>query len=104
MRPSPFSPDSTEKVLPGAPYDRLCIARINDDRAGYTHLAPLQLERGSHNVYARDFQAHDSLLLAEYPSRRVYLLRRKRAEADTPFEWIPLKRDSLLAAWRLGAP
>ena len=104
VQPSPFSPDSTEKVLPGAQYDRVCVARINEDRAGYTHLAPLQLERGSNNVYARDLQAHDSLLLAEYPSRRIYLLRRKRADPDAPFEWIPLRRDSLLAAWRGGIP
>jgi hypothetical protein len=104
VRPSPFSPDSTEKVLPGAPYDLTCIARINEDRAGYTHLAPLQLERGSNNVYARDLQAHDSLLLSEYPSRSIFLLRRKRADPDAPFEWIPLGRDSLFAAWRGGTP
>ncbi|HVT39722.1 MAG TPA: hypothetical protein VHE78_11795 [Gemmatimonadaceae bacterium] len=103
VRPSPFSPDSTEKVLPGAAYDEVCVARINEDRAGYTHLAPLQLERGSNNVYARDLQAHDSLLLTEYPSRRVYLLRRKRADPDAPLEWIPLRRDSLFRAWRDGA-
>jgi hypothetical protein len=34
----------------------------------------------------------------------VYLLRRKYAVADSAIEWIPLKRDSLLAAWRSGRP
>lgn len=104
VRPSPFSPDSTEKVLPGALYDRTCVARINEDRRGYTHLAPLLLERGSGNVYVRDLQARDSLMTAEYPARPVYLLFRKDASADSAFEWLPLKRDSLMAAWRSGAP
>ncbi len=101
---SPLSPDSTEKLLPGAMYDRTCVARINDDRVGYTHLAPLLLERGSGNVYARDLQARDSLMVEAYPGRSVYLLRRKGADADAPYEWLPLKRDSLFTAWRSGTP
>jgi hypothetical protein len=104
VRTSPFSPDSTEKLLKGALYDRTCIARINEDRLGYTHLAPLLLERGSGNVYARDLHARDSLMTAAYPSRPVYLLRRKGAVADSAFEWLPLRRDSLIAAWRSGTP
>jgi hypothetical protein len=103
LRSSPFSPDSTEKLLPGAMYDRTCVARINEDRVGYTHLAPLLLERGSGNVYARDLQARDSLMLAAYPARPVYLLLRKGANADSSFTWIPLTRDSLLAKWRSGS-
>ena len=101
---SPFSPDSTEKFLPGSTYDLTCITRINQDRTGYTHLAPVLLERSSGNVYARDLQARDSLLLAEHPTRPVYLFRRKSAEADAPYEWLPLGRDSLYATWRSGAP
>jgi hypothetical protein len=104
VRPSPWSPDSTEKVLQGATYDETCVTRINQDRRGFTHLAPLLLERGSGNVYVRDLQANDSLIAAEYPSRPVYLLRRKDAVADSAFEWIPLRRDSLIAAWRSGKP
>jgi hypothetical protein len=104
VRSSPLSPDSTEKLLPGAMYDRTCVARINEDRAGYTHLAPLLLERGSGNVYARDLHERDSLLTAEYPTRPVFLLRRKGAAADSAFEWLPLKRDSLTTAWRSGQP
>jgi hypothetical protein len=104
VRSSPLSPDSTEKLLKGAMYDKTCIARINEDRLGYTHLAPLLLERGSGNVYARDLQARDSLMTMEYPARPLFLLRRKGAAADSAFEWLPLKRDSLVAAWRSGEP
>jgi hypothetical protein len=104
VRSSPLSPDSTEKLLKGALYDRTCIARINEDRLGYTHLAPLLLERGSGNVYARDLQERDSLMTAAYPARPLFLLRRKGAAADSAFEWLPLKRDSLTAAWRSGEP
>ena len=102
VRSSPLSPDSTEKLLPGAMYDRTCIARINEDRLGFTHLAPVLLERGSGNVYVRDLQERDSLMTAAYPMRPLFLLRRKAASADSSFEWLPLKRDSLVAAWRSG--
>jgi hypothetical protein len=101
---STLSVDVTEKVLEGTRYDRTCMTRIDEDRIGYTHLAPLLLERGSGNVYARDLHAHDSLLTAAFPARRVYLLRRKGAMPDSAFEWVPLKRDSLIGAWRSGAP
>jgi len=104
VQPSQWSPDSTEKHLQGAPYDQRCVNRINEDRLGFTHLAPLLLERGSGNVYVRDLQASDSLVAAEYPARPVYLLRRKNASADSVFEWIPLRRDSLVADWRSGRP
>jgi hypothetical protein len=101
---STLSVDVTEKLLEGTPYNRTCLARIDEDRVGYTHLAPLLLERGSGNVYARDLHAHDSLMTAAYPTRAVYLLRRRGAMPDSAFEWLPLKRDSLVAAWRNGAP
>ncbi len=103
VRGSPFSPDSTEKYRPGAPYDAVCVARMNDDRSGYVHFAPLLLERANGNVYARDLQARDSLLLRDFPERQVYLLRHLGPAADAPLEWLPLRRDSLLRAWRSPA-
>jgi len=99
-----FSPDSTEKYLPGAAYDPTCVARINEDRAGYMHYAPLLLERVNGNVYARDLHARDSLLLAEYPDRPVFLLRRQGTDVESPLEWIPARRDSLWQQWRSGQP
>lgn len=100
VRGSPFSPDSTEKYRPGSPYDSVCVARMNEDRAGYMHYAPLLLERANDNVYARDLHALDSLLLVEYPDRPVFLLRHHGTEVESPMEWLPLRRDSLFTAWR----
>ena len=104
VRSSPLSPDSTEKLLEGTKYDGACVARINEDRAGYAHLAPLLLESENGNIYARDLHARDSLLLASYPDRPVFLLRHRGTANGAPFEWIPLTRDSLRVAWRSGKP
>ncbi len=100
VRSSPLSPDSTEKVLPGATYDAPCLAGIQADRSGYTHLVPLALERTSGNVYVREFGARDSLMLAAYPDRPVWQLRRRGMDGDPVFVWERLARDSALAAWR----
>lgn len=97
---SPFSPDSTERRRPGERYDQRCVDRINDDRAGYALLPPFLLERESGNIYARDLQAHDSLLVAQYPTRALYMVRREGAAAGAPLQWIKLNRDSLATAWR----
>ena len=80
---------------------------MNEDRLGYTHLAPLLLERGSGNVYARDLQARDSLMTAavSHASRSTCCGGRARPP-DSAFEWLPLKRDSLdggMAEWRAVA-
>jgi hypothetical protein len=101
---SPVSTDPTERMLVGATYSPDCNARIADDRVGFALLAPTMLERGSGNVYARDLQARDSLMLQQYPARPVYLLRHRGSAVDAPFEWLPLGRDSLMAAWRAAAP
>ena len=72
---------------------------IREDRDGFTLVAPLLLAHGGGNVYAQDLGARDSLLLAEYPERAVYLLRPpSSAIGDTP-RFYPLSRDSLRAAW-----
>lgn len=101
---SPFSPDSTERFLRGAQYDATCVARLNEDRAGYALLHPVLLDRRSGNVYARDLGARDTLLMAQYPGRSVYLMRRRLAEAGGALEWLPMSRDSVMAHWRRGAP
>ena len=96
---SPFSADSTERFLPDAPYGPRCIRRIEEDRAGFTVYLPFLVADGENVVYARDLHARDSLLLARYPSRTVYLVRpASDSEGVLPRFW-PVRRDSLMAAW-----
>jgi len=98
--PSTVSPDVTERMLPGARYSSRCLARIADDQAGFTLLAPLLAKDVGTNIYARDLHERDSLLIRDYPTRPVYLLRSAGPESDAPLELIELKRDSLLSSWR----
>ncbi len=99
---SALSPDPTERVRPGVRYSAVCLRRIEQDRAGFLHYVPLRLITTGGNVYARDLHARDSLLLVEYPERPVYLLTRAGIRVDDAPLFIPLQRDSLVAAWRMG--
>jgi hypothetical protein len=98
---STLTPDPTERVRVGAQYPPSCLRRIDDDRAGFLHYAPLRLVTTGGNLYARDLQGHDSLLVAQFPDRPVYLLKRAGIRVDAPLQFLPLRRDSLIAAWRL---
>jgi hypothetical protein len=96
---SPFSVDSTERFLPGAPYGPRCVRRVEEDRAGFTVYLPFLVAGGENVVYARDLHARDTMLLSRYPSRSVYLVRPPSdGEGVLPQFW-PLSRDSLRAAW-----
>ncbi|HMC55311.1 MAG: hypothetical protein DMD35_07345 [Gemmatimonadetes bacterium] len=96
---SPFSVDSTERFLPGAPYGPRCVRRVQEDRAGFTVYLPFLVADGENVVYARDLHARDTVLLARYPSRAVYLVRpASDSEGALPRFW-PLSRDSLRATW-----
>ncbi|MFL5620383.1 MAG: hypothetical protein ACJ79A_18560 [Gemmatimonadaceae bacterium] len=96
---SPFSVDSTERFLPGAAYGPRCVHRVQEDRAGFTVYLPFLVADGENVVYARDLHARDTMLLARYPSRAVYLVRPPSdSEGVLPRFW-PLSRDSLRAAW-----
>lgn len=96
---SPFSVDSTERFLPGAPYGPRCVRRVQEDRAGFTVYLPFLVADGENVVYARDLHARDTVLLTRYPSRAVYLVRPSSdSEGVLPQFW-PLSRDSLRGAW-----
>jgi hypothetical protein len=96
---SPFSPDSSERYLPGYSYAAGCVARIDADRRGFTLLLPLLLAHGGDNIYARDLGPRDSLLAREYPARPLYLLRPETAEVGAEPRFYALSRDSLAHAW-----
>jgi len=96
---SPFSADSTERVLPGSRYDPRCVRRLQEDRAGFTVYLPFLVADVNGVVFARDLHARDSVLLARYPSRRLYLVRPPSdSDGVAPRFW-PIARDSMLAEW-----
>jgi hypothetical protein len=61
---------------------------------------PLLIARGGANIYARDFGPRDSLLLREYPTRPIYLLRPPTTRIGDAPRFYPLSPDSLWRAWR----
>ena len=99
---SPYSPDTTERFLPGQAYTQACVAHINEDRQGFTLFTPLLLAHGGGNVYARDLGARDTLLIHAYPGRPLYLLRPPSSRIGTMPRFYALPRDSLARAW--GVP
>ena len=102
---SPFSADSSERFLPGASYGPRCVRRLEEDRAGFTVYLPFIVAESDNVVYARDLHARDSVLLARYPSRPVYLVRPPTADDGVPPRFWRVSRDSLRAAWaRTEAP
>ena len=100
VQSSPFSPDTTEGFRRGVNYTPKCLARINDDRAGFTVMAPLLLARQPDVLYIRDLHARDSLVLERYPDRAVFLLRPSSPEEGALPVFYRVSRDSLYRAWR----
>jgi len=91
VRASTVSPDTTERMIPGTRYDSTCSARVAADREGYALYPPLLLERESGNLYVRDFQARDSVILKRYPDRPAFLLRRDGVDGSAPLRWLPMR-------------
>lgn len=92
VRASTVSPDTTERMIPGAVYDSTCSARVMADRGGYALFPPFLLDRTSGNIYARDFQDRDSVLLNRYRDRRAFVVRREGVDGTSPLVWIPIAR------------
>ena len=101
---STFSPDYTQRYLPGTKYPSRCRQRLADDAAGFTHFTPLLLARGGGNIYARDLHERNAVLLAAYPDRPVYLVKPPTSRETEMPQFVPLSRDSLLHAWGVSQP
>lgn len=84
--PSDLSPDFTERMQPGARYAPKCMTRISEDRGGYLLYAPWRLARDS-NVYARWLPGREREVVARYPGRTVYRVRRAGTAVDAPLVW-----------------
>jgi len=96
---TPFSPDATERYLPGSAYAPVCAQRVAEDRQGFTLLAPLLSVDWGTNVYARDMHERNLALVRRYPERPLFLMRPATSETGAPPELFALPRDSLVAAW-----
>ena len=92
--------DPSLRLTPGVQYPARCVARIQENRRGFTLFPPLLLARRQDNVYGRDLGARDSLLLRDYPGRPVYLLKPASGAVGAEPMFYPLRPDSLFAAWR----
>jgi hypothetical protein len=101
VRPLDALIDRSGRFDPARPLSPYCQAQIARERAGYTLLAPRLLDR-SDNVYARELGARDTLLLARYPSRPVFVLAPSSADMGAPLVFTPVSREALLAAARRG--
>ena len=100
---TPFSPDVSERYLPGARYPAPCAAAVREDREGFTLYTPLTLMRYGSNVYVRDLHAQDTVALRLWPGRPIWLVRPSGSiEGETP-RFYRVSRDSLAAAWGVSA-
>lgn len=100
---------TTRKVIPGtqiymavrdeAEFTPTCRARTLELARGTLPLAQMRVFEGR-NVYARDLHARDTLLLARYPGRPVWVLEPTPGVAGAP-RLLPLNLDSALADWEI---
>ena len=73
----------------------MCVARVQEMMQGVTPLAPLLLLDDG-NVYVRDLQARDTVLLQTFPDRPVYLLHGDGTAPDARPQFYPTVRESLV--------
>jgi len=86
LQRSPWSPDASERFLPGTEYAGACAVRVREDRSGYSLYAPFRLVRDG-NVYARWLPGREAEIAAQFPGRQVYVLGRASDQVDAPFTW-----------------
>jgi len=98
--PSEYSPDISQRTLPGHAYADICKQRIVEDRSGFTLFAPLLVQDPGRNIYARELHVRDTLLFAMYPSRPVFVLRTASSRVGAPLELHPFSADSARQDWR----
>ena len=100
--PMPDTPDHSGRRLPRAAYSARCLQRLAEDRAGFTLVGPLLAARDG-NVYARDLHGRDTVLMAEYPARDVWLLKPLTMGEGAAPVFFRVSRDSVVAAARAEA-
>jgi len=98
--PSPFSPRTGERALPGLQYGPSCRARIAENAAGFLPYQPFIVDRDNGNLFARDLGARDTLLLAEHPGAPIFALRIDLQPGGRGLFIDRVSRDSIVAAAR----
>ncbi len=99
--PSPWSPDQSERALPGRPYSEVCQRRIREDRAGtHIYMGVLASEWGS-NTYLKDLHGLNARHPAMQDRRRWYVLRGDESRPGAEPILIPIDPDSARADWAL---
>lgn len=91
-----LAPGVSVRMQRGYSPDTVCVARVREMLEGVTPLAPL-LVLDDGNVYVRDLHARDSMVLAAYPERPVFLLHGAGVASDALPRFYPISRDSLRA-------
>jgi hypothetical protein len=91
------SPDTTLRLLPGAPYTPRCVERVREDQAGFALYPPLLVVEG--NRYIRDLHQRDTLLFPSGESMPKWLLVKDQRSVNSPPRLLPLNPDSLRQAW-----
>ncbi len=66
--------------------------------------SPLINAERNNNVFARDLHARDTLLLAAYPNRAVFLLKPEDTGVASLLRFHPVSVDSLYRTWGLDSP
>jgi hypothetical protein len=89
VRASNVSPDTTERMLPGAVYDATCTDRVRTDQAGYALYPPFLLDDVSGNLYVRDLGPRDSTIMRRHAGRPAFLVTRDGIDGDAPLIWRP---------------
>lgn len=84
-----LTPDPTLMALPGTRYGADCLARIREDRLGFTAYTPFILAGTGGNLFLRDLRDRNGTLPAE-TGRPRFLLRPGSAETGAALEFRPL--------------
>jgi 4-amino-4-deoxy-L-arabinose transferase-like glycosyltransferase len=92
------------RVQPGVRYTPACMQRVAEIERGIVALAPILAQGPADgNVYARDLHARDTLLVAHYPGRPIWLLVAESAQRNARPRYFKVDPDSLRQAWAAEA-
>ena len=91
------------RVQPGVRYTPTCLQRVAEVEGGIVPLAPILAQPNDGNVYARDLHARDTLLVARYPGRPVWLLAAESNRPNARPRFFRVDGDSLRQAWAAEA-